>query len=74
MGWYKGWTKETKAGAAKGITLLDAIDAIDPPSRPTDKPLRLPLQDVYKIGEFCPYTLVLLLTCRWYRHSPRWPS
>jgi len=50
MGWYKGWTKETKAGAAKGITLLDAIDAIDPPSRPTDKPLRLPLQDVYKIG------------------------
>lgn len=50
MGWYKGWTKETKAGAAKGITLLDAIDAIDPPTRPTDKPLRLPLQDVYKIG------------------------
>jgi len=50
MSWYKGWTKETKAGAAKGITLLDAIDAIDPPTRPTDKPLRLPLQDVYKIG------------------------
>jgi len=50
MTWYKGWTKETKAGAAKGKTLLDAIDAIDPPQRPTDKPLRLPLQDVYKIG------------------------
>lgn len=47
MPWYKGWTKETKAGAAKGVTLLDAIDAIDPPQRPTDKPLRLPLQDVY---------------------------
>jgi len=44
------WTKETKAGAKAGKTLLDAIDAIDPPSRPTDKPLRLPLQDVYKIG------------------------
>jgi elongation factor 1-alpha len=29
---------------------LEAIDAIEPPSRPTDKPLRLPLQDVYKIG------------------------
>merc|ERR1712166_414094 len=29
---------------------MGAIDAIDPPSRPTDKPLRLPLQDVYKIG------------------------
>ncbi|RUP43897.1 elongation factor 1-alpha 1-like protein [Jimgerdemannia flammicorona] len=30
--------------------LARPIDAIDPPSRPTDKPLRLPLQDVYKIG------------------------
>ncbi|GAA6214975.1 elongation factor 1-alpha-like, partial [Lates japonicus] len=28
----------------------EALDAILPPSRPTDKPLRLPLQDVYKIG------------------------
>jgi len=50
MPWYKGWTKETKAGNQAGKTLLDAIDAIDLPSRPTDKPLRLPLQDVYKIG------------------------
>jgi elongation factor 1-alpha len=48
--WYKGWEKETKAGKTSGKTLLDAIDAIEPPSRPTDKPLRLPLQDVYKIG------------------------
>ena len=49
--WYKGWTKETKAsGVVKGKTLLEAIDAIEPPVRPTDKPLRLPLQDVYKIG------------------------
>lgn len=47
--WYKGWEKETKAKAT-GKTLLEAIDAIDPPTRPTDKPLRLPLQDVYKIG------------------------
>lgn len=50
MPWYKGWTKETKAGVKNGKTLLDAIDAIDPPVRPSDKPLRLPLQDVYKIG------------------------
>jgi len=50
MGWYKGWNKETKAGATKGKTLLEAIDAIEPPVRPSDKPLRLPLQDVYKIG------------------------
>jgi elongation factor 1-alpha len=47
--WYKGWEKETKSKTT-GKTLLEAIDAIDPPSRPTDKPLRLPLQDVYKIG------------------------
>merc|ERR1719315_539083 len=32
------------------MTLLDALDAILPPTRPTNKPLRLPLQDVYKIG------------------------
>jgi len=50
MTWYKGWTRETKAGSVKGKTLLDAIDAIEPPIRPSDKPLRLPLQDVYKIG------------------------
>jgi elongation factor 1-alpha len=47
---FKGWTKESKAGSATGKTLLQASDAIEPPSRPTDKPLRLPLQDVYKIG------------------------
>jgi elongation factor 1-alpha len=34
----------------KGPTLLEALDAIKPPKRPVDKPLRLPLQDVYKIG------------------------
>jgi len=50
MSWFKGWTKETKAGVQTGKTLLQAIDSIEPPSRPTDKPLRLPLQDVYKIG------------------------
>ena len=34
----------------KGPTLLEALDGIKPPKRPIDKPLRLPLQDVYKIG------------------------
>jgi len=34
----------------KGPCLLEALDAIKPPKRPVDKPLRLPLQDVYKIG------------------------
>merc|ERR1719244_2184106 len=50
MSWYKGWAVERKEGKASGTTLLDALDAIVPPARPTDKPLRLPLQDVYKIG------------------------
>uniref|UniRef100_A0A2K5LVW0 Elongation factor 1-alpha n=1 Tax=Cercocebus atys TaxID=9531 RepID=A0A2K5LVW0_CERAT len=39
-----------KDGNASGTTLLEALDCILPPTRPTDKPLRLPLQDVYKIG------------------------
>lgn len=34
----------------KGKTLIQALDDIVPPKRPLDKPLRLPLQDVYKIG------------------------
>jgi len=38
MGWYKG------------PTLLEALDTAESPKRPSDKPLRLPLQDVYKIG------------------------
>jgi elongation factor 1-alpha len=50
MGWYKGWSVERKEGNASGKTLLEALDACIPPSRPTDKALRLPLQDVYKIG------------------------
>jgi len=50
MTWYKGWSIERKEGKASGTTLLDALDSIIPPARPTDKPLRLPLQDVYKIG------------------------
>merc|ERR1719157_74473 len=34
----------------KGPYLLEALDDLLPPKRPSDKPLRLPLQDVYKIG------------------------
>jgi elongation factor 1-alpha len=34
----------------KGPTLLGALDDVVPPKRPSDKPLRIPLQDVYKIG------------------------
>jgi len=38
MAWYKG------------PTLIEALDGLESPKRPADKPLRLPLQDVYKIG------------------------
>ncbi len=33
----------------KGPTLVQALDELPVPSKPTDKPLRLPVQDVYKI-------------------------
>jgi len=51
-----GWTGDnmiTKSDNTpwyKGPCLLEALDQIKPPKRPSDKPLRLPLQDVYKIG------------------------
>jgi elongation factor 1-alpha len=42
--------RSTNTNWYKGPTLLEALDKIEPPKRPTEKPLRLPLQDVYKIG------------------------
>jgi elongation factor 1-alpha len=50
MPWFKGWKVERKEGNADGKCLIEALDAVLAPSRPTEKPLRLPLQDVYKIG------------------------
>jgi len=55
MDWYKGWAIEQvdenkKEIAASGKTLFEAIDSILPPKRPSDKPLRIPISDVYKIG------------------------
>jgi len=50
MGWWKKTKIERKSGAYEFETLFDALDNIEPPSRPSDKALRLPLQDVYKIG------------------------
>jgi len=34
----------------KGPTLIEALDSMQPPVRPVEKALRIPLQDVYKIG------------------------
>ena len=53
---YSGFTGENLATKSslmawnKGPCLMEAIDQLKPPSRPHDKPLRLPLQDVYKIS------------------------
>ncbi len=33
-----------------GPILIDALDALDKPNRPKDKPLRLPIQGVYRVG------------------------
>jgi elongation factor 1-alpha len=51
MSWFKNWTV-TKADKKTytGVTILEALDNVDVPKRPSDRPLRLPLQDVYKIG------------------------
>eukprot|EP01011_Urceolus_sp_BLP5_P002733 TRINITY_DN2976_c0_g1_i1.p1 TRINITY_DN2976_c0_g1~~TRINITY_DN2976_c0_g1_i1.p1 ORF type:complete len:395 (+),score=113.42 TRINITY_DN2976_c0_g1_i1:148-1185(+) len=51
-----GWVGDNMVDATenmswyKGQTLIAALDCLEPPKRPTEKPLRLPLQDVYKIG------------------------
>ena len=57
MPWFKGESykefgapKKTEPKTVTAKTLLEALDNIKPPQRPTDRPLRLPLQDVYKIG------------------------
>jgi elongation factor 1-alpha len=51
-GWHGDNMLEKSANLPwyKGPTLLEALDAVTEPKRPTDKPLRIPLQDVYKIG------------------------
>merc|ERR1712167_368089 len=45
-----GIDKSANMAWYKGPYLLEALDNVNPPKRPMDKPLRLPLQDVYKIG------------------------
>jgi len=51
-GWHGDNMLERSANMPwwKGPTLLEALDNLEAPKRPSDKPLRIPLQDVYKIG------------------------
>ncbi|MHA1143796.1 MAG: translation elongation factor EF-1 subunit alpha [Candidatus Helarchaeota archaeon] len=50
-----GWTGENLAEKSdkmpwyKGDTLVKTLDKFQVPDKPTDKPLRIPVQDVYKI-------------------------
>ena len=50
-----GWTgdnlvkRSDKMPWYKGPTLYEALDAFEPPPKPVDKPLRIPVQDVYSI-------------------------
>lgn len=52
-----GWTGDNlveksleKMPWYEGSCLLEALDNVISPKRPTEKPLRIPIQDVYKIG------------------------
>lgn len=45
---YQGWKATRKDGNVTGSTRLHTLDYILPPTRPTDKPLRLRLQSAYK--------------------------
>lgn len=67
MPWFKGWSVERKEGNANGKTLLEALDAITAPQRPTDRPLRLPLQDVYKIGGYFLFITLLFVFLVFYK-------
>ena len=44
------YNKSENTSWYSGPTLFEAIDAIEMPPKPTDRPLRLPIQDVYKIS------------------------
>lgn len=50
MLWFKGWKGERKEGITTGVTLLEALDSFLPSTHRVNKPLRLPLKDVCKIG------------------------
>jgi elongation factor 1-alpha len=50
MPWFKGRTRDNENSVSNGKTLLDAIVATEPSIEPSNKALRLPIQDVYRIA------------------------
>tara|TARA_Y100001970_G_scaffold290798_1_gene425777 strand:+ start:1546 stop:2919 length:1374 start_codon:yes stop_codon:yes gene_type:complete len=51
MPWYKGWKANlNKDTIVEGFTLYDALEKlVKPPKRHPDKPLRIPINGIYKI-------------------------
>jgi elongation factor 1-alpha len=51
MPWYKGWKSNvSKDEVVEGVTLYDALEKMArPPKRFPDKPLRIPINGIYKI-------------------------
>jgi elongation factor 1-alpha len=51
MPWYKGWKANvSKDEVVEGVTLYDALEKMArPPKRFPDKPLRIPINGIYKI-------------------------
>jgi elongation factor 1-alpha len=51
MPWYKGWSANlNKDTVIEGVTLYDALEKLArPPQRYPDKPLRVPINGIYKI-------------------------
>merc|ERR1711991_946324 len=51
MPWYKGWTANlNKETVVEGFTLYDALEKlVKPPKRFPDKPVRIPINGIYKI-------------------------
>lgn len=47
---FKELKSPHKDGSVFGNTQLEALNCILPPTSPTDKPLQLPLHNVYKSG------------------------
>ncbi len=43
-------TKSAETPWYKGISLIESLDTLKEPEKPIDKPLRLPIQDVYSIS------------------------
>ena len=48
--WFKSWKIKRKEGNATGMTLLEALGSILPPTQLVNETLRLPLQDVHMTG------------------------